>query len=205
MPSGHYFDEQPGVGSQRRTVTLSLPDATFRLDTDRGVFSQERVDPGTKLLLLHAPPPPPTGDLLDLGCGAGPIAITMAHRSPRATVWAIDVNQRARELCALNARQNGIDNVVTCAPDEIPDHVRFAALWSNPPIRIGKQALHDLLLRWLGRLEPTATATLVVQRHLGADSLSRWLGDQGWHAGRLASAQGYRVLEARRVDLDAQP
>lgn len=201
MPSGHYFDPQPGVGSARRTVELALPDVTFRLLTDRGVFSSERVDPGTKLLLLRAGTPPPTGDLLDLGCGAGPIALTLAHRSPSARVWAVDVNERARQLCADNARAHGLGNVVVRHPDEVPEDVRFTAIWSNPPIRIGKAALHELLACWLDRLTPDGVATLVVQRHLGADSLARWLGDRGWDVARRASAQGYRVLEARRVDL----
>src|SRR5215218_5832471 len=135
---GQYFDDVPTVASDRREVEWSLPDGPLRLITDAGVFGHGRVDVGTKLLLLKAPPPPGLGDLLDLGCGTGAIALTMARRSPETTVWAVDVNSRARELCALNALRNRIDNVRVAAPDEVPADVRFGAIWSNPPIRIGK-------------------------------------------------------------------
>jgi 16S rRNA (guanine1207-N2)-methyltransferase len=175
-------------------VQWSLPDGPLTITTDRGVFGYGLVDTGTKLLLLTAPPPPPRGDLLDLGCGAGPIAITMARRSPASTVWAIDVNRRARDLCAANAERNGVENVRTCAPDEVPESIRFAAIWSNPPIRIGKDALHGLLIRWLGRLSDDAAAHLVVQKHLGADSLLRWLVEQGHPTERIATGAGFRVL-----------
>jgi 16S rRNA (guanine1207-N2)-methyltransferase len=176
-------------------VRLALPDLTLDLTTDRGVFSRDGVDPGTKLLLLDAPAPAPRGDLLDLGCGYGPIAVTLARRSPEATVWAVDVNRRARDLTAANAEAAGAGNVRVAAPDDVPDDVRFATIWSNPPIRIGKAALHDLLLRWLSRLSPGGRAVLVVQKHLGADSLLRWLEEGGHPTTRLQSRLGYRLLE----------
>jgi 16S rRNA (guanine1207-N2)-methyltransferase len=189
----HYFDDQPDVVSEPATVRLSLPDLTVDLRTDRGVFAREGIDAGTKLLLLEAPAPPTAGDLLDLGCGYGPIAVTLARRSPDATVWAVDVNERARALTVANSV--GLDNVRVVAPDEVPDDTRFAAIWSNPPIRIGKPALHDLLLRWLPRLAPDGRALLVVQKHLGADSLARWLDERGFPTTRLCSRVGYRLLE----------
>jgi 16S rRNA (guanine1207-N2)-methyltransferase len=191
----HYFDERPAVGSAETVVSVELPDTSFILRTDRGVFSHGRLDPGTELLLRKAPAPPRHGELLDLGCGAGPIALTLARRAPEATVWAIDVNERARDLCAANTVANGIPNVIVVPPDEVPGDVGFATIWSNPPIRVGKHALHELLAAWLARLTPAGRAVLVVQRHLGADSLQRWLTDQGWPATRLASARGYRVLD----------
>ena len=194
-PSSHYFDPEPAGASRPRRFDLALPDVTLRLTSDRGVFSGDRVDPGTKYLLLEAPHPPAEGDLLDLGCGYGPIALALAARSPGATVWAVDVNARARGLTEANAREAGLDNVVVAAPDDVPPDVRFAGLWSNPPVRIGKAALHDLLSAWLERLAPDARAWLVVQKHLGSDSLARWLGEQGWTVTRLGSRVGYRLLE----------
>ncbi|MGE0796095.1 MAG: class I SAM-dependent methyltransferase [Acidimicrobiia bacterium] len=179
-------------------MRLALPDLTLDLATDRGVFARGAVDPGTKLLLLEAPPPPGTGDLLDLGCGYGPIALTLARRSPGATVWAVDLNRRALALTAANATAAGLPNVRVAEPDDVPDGVTFGAVWSNPPIRIGKPALHELLARWLGRLAPGGVADLVVQRHLGADSLAEWLRGQGWAVERLRSRMSYRLLEARR-------
>jgi len=198
--TSQYFEPDPNVASRPRTIDLVLPDATFHLRTDRGVFAVANVDPGTKFLLLEAAAPPSgDGHLLDLGCGYGPIALTLARRAPDATVWAIDVNRRARELCAANAKANGITNVRVADPDDIPDDVQFSGIWSNPPIRIGKAALHELLLRWLARLDASGHAWFVVQKHLGSDSLATWLTDQGWPATRRASSAGYRVLEVVRT------
>jgi 16S rRNA (guanine1207-N2)-methyltransferase len=195
----HYFDEQPTVDSDRRIVVWSLPDGQLTLTTDRGVFGHGVVDSGTKLLLLKAPPPPDRGDLLDLGCGTGAIALTMARRAPSARVWAVDTNARARDLCRANAQRNDIDNVTVVHPDEMDDAIRFAAIWSNPPIRIGKDALHELMQRWLPRLEIGAQAHLVVQKHLGADSLQRWLTDHDLPAERVAIGAGFRILRVSPI------
>jgi 16S rRNA (guanine1207-N2)-methyltransferase len=135
-----------------------------------GRVRHDRIDAGTKFLLLKAPPPASTGDLLDIGCGTGAIALAMAQRSPGATVWAVDVNERARDLCRGNAERNGLANVRVCAPDDVPADAQFATIWSNPAIRIGKPALHAMLLRWLTRLSPGGQAVLVVHKHLGSDS-----------------------------------
>jgi 16S rRNA (guanine1207-N2)-methyltransferase len=188
------------VASDRTTVPLVLPDVAVDLTTDRGVFARDAVDPGTKLLLLEAPPPATKGDLLDLGCGYGAIAVTLAKRAPEATVWAVDVNQRALELTRVNAAAAGVTNVRAVAPDDVPPGVRFSTIWSNPPIRVGKEPLHALLSRWLATLDDDGTAVLVVQKHLGADSLARWLADQGWHIERLRSRMSYRLLEVTRGD-----
>ena len=197
--TSQYFEPEPTVASRRRTLELVLPDGTLTLQSDRGVFAAAAVDPGTKLLLLESASPP-TGavDLLDLGCGYGPIALTLARRAPDATVWAVDVNQRAVELCAVNAVANGITNVRAVTPDAVPDGLRFAGIWSNPPIRIGKLLLHELLLSWLDRLDDDAVAWLVVQKHLGAESLARWLDENGWPAEQRVARTGYRVFEVGR-------
>src|SRR5215211_4972412 len=152
MSSPQYFTRSPAVASQPVTFTLALADRSLRLTSDRGVFSHGGVDAGTKLLLMEAPVPAPEGDVVDLGCGYGPIACALAARAPGATVWAVDVNERALALTAQNAAANGLTNVRAVAPDAVPDAIRFAGLWSNPPIRVGKAIVHDLLLEWLGRL-----------------------------------------------------
>lgn len=190
----HYFDEVPATASAEATVDVDVPGARFTMRTDRGVFSHGRLDAGTAVLLRHAPAPPSTGTLLDLGCGAGAIALTLARRSPGATVWAVDVNARAVELCRANAADLGLANVAAATPAEVPADARFDAIWSNPPIRIGKAALHELLITWLDRLTAHGRATFVVHKHLGGDSLHRWLGDHGWPSARLHSAHGYRLL-----------
>ncbi|MEY2430427.1 MAG: hypothetical protein QOC92_152 [Acidimicrobiaceae bacterium] len=198
--TSQYFEPDPAVTSRRRTLELVLPDGRLELQSDRGVFAATAVDPGTKLLLLEAAAPPAGAvDLLDLGCGYGPIALTLARRAPEATVWAVDVNRRALELCAANASANGLTNVRVLEPAAVPADMRLAGIWSNPPIRIGKKALHDLLLLWLDRLDVGGHAWLVVQKHLGSDSLAGWLQDTGWSAERRRSRAGYRVLEVSRT------
>jgi len=199
----HYFAAQPQAAHRPGLVRVVLPDLYLELETDSGMFSPGRLDPGTRFLLESGLTPPPTGDLLDVGCGYGPIACALAVRAPGATVWAIDVNERALALGAANAARAGLGNVRAVPPDapELPS--RFAGLWSNPPIRIGKPALHELLRRWLARLEPGAEATLVVGRNLGADSLHGWLEQtEGGQVRRLAARSGYRLL---RVSAPAGP
>jgi 16S rRNA (guanine1207-N2)-methyltransferase len=199
VPTGHYFDAAPGAPSRPSQVELRLPDAAVSLTVDRGVFSGTRVDPGTVALLRSEATPAAAGHLLDLGCGYGPIACTLARRAPAATVWAVDVNQRALALTRTNATSLGLTNLVAEDPDGVPDDVTFAEIWSNPPIRIGKEALHQLLECWLARLAPEGRALLVVHRHLGGDSLAEWLSNRGWVVRRQASKQGYRVLDARQA------
>jgi 16S rRNA (guanine1207-N2)-methyltransferase len=194
-PGDHYFSESPSASSRPRTVRVVARGLDFGLTTDRSTFSPNRIDPGTALLLDQAPPPPSTGRFLDLGCGYGPMACTLAHLSPEAEIVAVDVNERSRELCATNAGALGLSNVTVAAPDDA-DHGSLQLIWSNPPIRVGKQELHDVLVRWLRRLTPEGSAVLVVNRHLGADSLQRWLGEQGYPTERLASKKGYRLLRS---------
>ncbi|GAA1121069.1 class I SAM-dependent methyltransferase [Nocardiopsis composta] len=204
----HYFDSDPEAASRPATVDLVLPDLHLRLGTDRGVFSPGKADLGTRVLLESVPAPPAQGRLLDLGCGYGPIALAMAARAPGASVLGVDVNGRAVELARRNAENNRLSNVdfrhVTPEGRPAdgtppgPEQGPFDAIWSNPPIRIGKPALHALLTTWLDRLSPEGTAHLVVQRNLGGDSLHRWLESQGRPTERAASRAGYRVLRVRR-------
>ncbi|WP_146906718.1 class I SAM-dependent methyltransferase [Cellulomonas aerilata] len=209
-PGDHYFSARPASADERRTLAVHLAGRDLQVETAGGVFSPGRLDLGTEVLLRTVPDPPPSGDLLDLGCGWGPVTLTLALLSPDATVWAVDVNERALDLVRRNAARLGLTRVRAVTPDDVPDDVALAALWSNPPIRVGKAALHEMLLRWLPRLAPGADAHLVVQRNLGADSLQRWLADAlasstppdgvpaSFDVDRVASAKGFRVLRVAR-------
>jgi 16S rRNA (guanine1207-N2)-methyltransferase len=196
--SSQYFTERPASAHRPRTVHVVLPDLHLELATDSGVFSPGRLDPGTRLLLEAAPAPPAAGDLLDLGCGYGALALPLAARAPHARIWAVDVNRRALDLCAGNALSAGLANVRCLGPEDTSLPGSFQLIWSNPPIRIGKDALHALLTGWLRRLATGAEAYLVVQRNLGSDSLQRWLAESGWDASRVAARAGYRVLRVQR-------
>ena len=210
MTDEQYFTTQPQVASvahtkQQNFAVLRVADRELLIGTDRGVFSRKGIDQGTMVLLESAARPPSTGNFLDLGCGAGPIALTLAAYSPNATVYAIDINDRARELTDSNAQRNRLANVVTCAPNEIDNAIQFDVLWSNPPIRIGKQELHTLLLTWLSRLSTTGEAWLVINRNLGSDSLAVWLTEQGYATERLTSKRGFRVLRVTPKRAPDQP
>ena len=197
----HYFTARPASPDDLRPLAVRLADTDLQLVSARGVFSPDHVDQGTQVLLREVPDPPADGDLLDLGCGWGPVALTLALRSPRARVWGVDVNERSLDLLRRNAATAGAENVQAVLPDDLPADVRFATIWSNPPIRVGKAALHEMLQHWLPRLLPGASAYLVVQRNLGSDSLHRWLGDtlgpDGYEVARHASAKGFRLLSVR--------
>jgi len=189
----HYF-ETPTGDENRREFGATIFGREFRFTSADGVFSGSRLDPGTAVLLRSVDPPAAsTGRLLDLGCGIGPIAVGLAAACPQAHITGIDVNDRALELTRLNAVNAGVE-VTALRPEDVPTEATFDEIWSNPPIRIGKAALHELLATWLARLTPDGRAYLVVGRNLGADSLQTWLTDQGWSASRLTSAKGFRVL-----------
>ncbi len=194
----HYFTAEPASPDERRTLRVELAGNEVTLQTAPGVFSATRLDPGTRVLLRGVPEPPSTGNLLDLGCGWGPLALRMALNSPQATVWAVDVNRRALDLVRHNAQSLGLTNIRAVEPDAVPTNLQFDTIWSNPPIRIGKTELHDLLTRWLNHLTPEGQAWLVVQRSLGSDSLAGWLRASGWNVEKASSAKGYRVLRTGR-------
>lgn len=192
----HYFTTPTGP-QQRREVSATVWGTELTWQTASGVFSHDGLDHATAALLRHAVPREDSTTVLDLGCGWGPIACALASRLPQADVWAVDVNERALDLTRGNATRMGL-TVHATLPDAVPDDLRFEEIWSNPPIRIGKAALHELLLHWLPRLADGGVARLVVGKNLGADSLQRWLTAQGWPTDRTASAKGFRVLTVRR-------
>jgi 16S rRNA (guanine1207-N2)-methyltransferase len=201
MGSDHYFSASPASAENLRRIRVTLDGRDVEVTTAGGVFSPDHVDTGTAVLLANTPPPPPGGNLLDLGSGWGPISLTLAMQSPHATVWAVDVNERALDLVRRNAEALGLNNVNAVLPDDVPDDVYFRSIRSNPPIRVGKNELHGLLERWLPRLDERSDAWLVVQRNLGSDSLQRWLAatfEKDFSVHRAATGRGFRVLKVRR-------
>jgi 16S rRNA (guanine1207-N2)-methyltransferase len=195
----HYFTARPASDARERRIEVVIQGEPLELLTADGVFSAEHLDTGTAVLLDSVPPPAAEGDLLDLGCGWGPIAIAMARRAPGASVWAVDVNERALALVAANASTAHVD-VNAARPEDIPVGMEFATIWSNPPIRIGKPALHELLRMWLPRLAPGGDAWLVVAKQLGADSLQRWIAEAfpDLTVRRARTDKGFRVLHVAR-------
>ena len=194
-----YFNEQPRGVEVRRTITARVWGREMPLITASGVFAADGLDRGTAVLLRTSPMPQGRPRILDLGCGYGPIALAVAVHCPGAQVDAVDVNERALALCRENAEALGVaDRVRALRPDQVDPETRYDEIWSNPPIRIGKQALHEVLLNWLPRLKPDGVARLVVGKNLGSDSLQKWLVEQGYRCERVASAKGFRVFVVAR-------
>lgn len=201
MPQEHYFSSSPAEPGALREIRVRLAGREIDLVTAPAVFSPDHVDAGTQVLLDRVPAPPTEGHLLDLGAGWGPMALTMAVSSPDATVWALDVNERALDLVRRNADRLGLSNINAALAQDVPADLTFATIWSNPPIRVGKAVLHGLMREWLPRLAPGASAWLVVQKHLGADSFQRWLATEfaeGFEVDRADSSKTFRLLEVRR-------
>jgi 16S rRNA G1207 methylase RsmC len=196
----HYFSADPATPFKRVPVRANVWGHWLELTTGSGVFAQGRLDIGTGVLLREQGPPVEAREVLDLGCGYGVIGLAIAVAVPEARVTAVDVNERALLLARENAERLGVaERFVAALPDEVDPEATYDEIWSNPPIRIGKDALHELLLRWLPRLRPGGRAVLVVGKNLGSDSLARWLEDQGHPTEKQSSAKGFRVLESRRA------
>ena len=199
--SSQYFSEQPSGTEVRRAISAQIWGRELTLITASGVFAADWLDRGTAVLLRTSPIPQGSPRILDLGCGYGPIALAIALHCPGAVIDAVDVNERALALCRENAEALGVaDRVRVLRPEQVAPDVHYDEIWSNPPIRIGKQSLHELLLSWLARLAPDGVARLVVGKNLGSDTLQRWLIEQGYSCERVASAKGFRVLVVRSAD-----
>jgi 16S rRNA G1207 methylase RsmC len=202
MSSDHYFSQEPKSNYQPKQIELNVAGEVYIVSTASGTFSPLRLDVGTSVLIDHLELAPQDGNILDLGCGWGPIALNLAKHSPKSKVWAVDVNNRSLELTAANAKTLGLTNIQTATPESVPQDLMFSGIWSNPPIRIGKKELHDLLLTWLPRLESNASAYLVVQKNLGSDSLQKWLTEtlvDGYEVSRFTSVKTYRIIKVLRT------
>lgn len=202
MSEEHYFSKDPLTPLKPKTIQIPVAGVLQQVTTASGTFSPQQLDFGTEVLIDQMSEAPKAGNLLDLGCGWGPIALNLARLCEQAQIWAVDVNTRSVELTAKNAKDLGISNIKSCLPEQVPVDLKFSGIWSNPPIRIGKKELHALLLEWLPRLEKDAEAFLVVQRNLGSDSLQKWLTEElsdGYEVSRYTSIKTYRVLKVKKL------
>ncbi|MEO0048719.1 MAG: hypothetical protein RL556_51 [Actinomycetota bacterium] len=200
MSAEHYFSQDPASDFKPKEIHVTLDGRELTIVTSGGIFSPDRLDVGTSVLLEHIDEAPKSGNILDVGCGWGAIAISLALHSPKAKIWAIDVNERSLQLTKVNAERLGITNIQVCRPEEVPASIEFQGIWSNPPIRVGKEVLHEILLTWLPRLSTGSESYLVVQKNLGADSLHRWLETElpkGFSTIRVDTAKSFRVLRVK--------
>lgn len=199
MSSAHYFSQDPQGDFKPRPLSLELAGRQLEVLTAPGIFSPGGLDKGTKVL-LDTVPEPSGQHLLDIGTGWGPITLSLALLAPEAEVYGVEVNQRSAQLTRMNAQRLGLDRVQVFAPEELDPTLTFDTIWSNPPIRVGKEVLHQILSTWLPRLAPGGVAYLVVQKNLGADSLLKWLEVTfpELSSSRYATSKGFRVLQVIR-------
>jgi 16S rRNA G1207 methylase RsmC len=201
MSEDHYFSQEPGSALKPKSIIIPVAGEMVEVTSAAGTFSPAQLDFGTGVLIEQMDLAPESGDILDLGCGWGPIALNLAKLRPKTKVWAVDVNTRSVELTTKNAQDLGLANITACVPEEVPENLAFSGIWSNPPIRIGKKELHALLLKWLPRLAVGAEAYLVVQKNLGSDSLQKWLSEElagNYEVSRYTSIKTYRVIKVKK-------
>ena len=199
MSHEHYFSADPSAPAKLTEVEIEVGGQVLKLSASSGTFSSERLDPGTRVLLGLWELFPTDGIVLDLGCGWGPIGLSIAKLQPATEVIGVDVNQRSVELANANAKRNGLANFSVCLDKDLDANLEIDHIWSNPPIRIGKENLHDLLRNYMSRLKPTGDAYLVVQKQLGAESLQRWIAQQ-WperEVTKVENSKGFRVIRIR--------
>jgi 16S rRNA G1207 methylase RsmC len=201
MSEDHYFSKEPSSPLKPKSIQIPVAGELVDVSTASGTFSPQQLDFGTEVLIEQMDLAPVSGNLLDLGCGWGPIALNLGQLRPNTKVWAVDVNTRSIELTQTNAKNLRISNITALLPEQVPADLRFSGIWSNPPIRVGKKELHNLLLMWLPRLETGGEAYLVVQKNLGSDSLQKWLTEElanGYEVSRYTSIKTYRVLKIKK-------
>jgi 16S rRNA G1207 methylase RsmC len=201
MSEDHYFSQEPSSALKPKSIIIPVAGELVEVTSAAGTFSPQQLDFGTEVLIEQMDLAPDYGDLLDLGCGWGPIALNLAKLRPNTKIWAVDVNTRSVELTSRNARDLRLANITACLPEEVPENLTFSGIWSNPPIRIGKKELHELLLKWLPRLAVGAEAYLVVQKNLGSDSLQKWLTEElagNYEVSRYTSIKTYRVIKVKK-------
>lgn len=197
--SEHYYTSRPSAAHEETSFEATLRGMTFRFVTDAGVFSRERVDFGS-LLLIQAMQIGAADTVLDLGCGYGPIGMVAARLAPQGYIYMVDVNERAVELARRNLAANGIANAEVRLGDGLAavPGIAFDAILTNPPIRAGKATVYKLLEEAHAALKPGGSLWVVVQTKQGAPSMKRKLAELFGNVTDVDRKAGYHVFAARR-------
>lgn len=196
----HYYSRTQNVTSNPKHLHVKIKDYSLQFKSDSGVFSKNDVDFGTRLLLEMFELPETQGPLLDVGCGYGPIGLTVAKLCPDTEVHMVDVNQRALSLAEENAQLNQITNVKIYESDRLlgVSERSFAAIITNPPIRAGKQIVHDIFSQAADHLLPSGQLWVVIQKKQGAPSAIKKLEMLYESVEVVKKSKGYFVIKASK-------
>ena len=195
----HYYSSKPSSESHRETINVEIAGNKFTFLTDAGVFSKKQVDVGSEVLMTTAAQTDfPTGNLLDVGCGYGPIGIYLAKAFPSRTIEMVDVNERAVDLAKENAKLNQVENVEIYESYlfEQVNNQMLAGIISNPPIRAGKKVVHQILEESYGYLVPGGILQIVIQKKQGAPSAKKKMEEIFGNVQRVALDRGYWILQS---------
>jgi len=197
--SEHYYTRRPGAAHDETSFHATLRGMDFRFVTDAGVFSRDRVDFGS-LLLMEAMEIGPADTVLDLGCGYGPIGMVAARLAPQGFIYMVEINERAAELARRNLAANGIANAEVRVGDGLAPvaGIAFDTILTNPPIRAGKATVYRLLEEAWAALKPGGSLWVVVQNKQGAPSMKQKLQELFGAVEDVDRKAGYRVLRAQR-------
>lgn len=199
MPD-HYYTKNPQSKEKRTTIQVTLNGQPFTFHTSTGVFSKKSVDFGTKTLIENFIEPKIEGDILDLGCGYGPIGIALGHKYATRHVTMVDVNERAVQLATENCAENNVTNVTVLQSDRFKqlEKQQFAAIVTNPPIRAGKKIVYALFEESLAHLLPGGELWIVIQKKQGAPSAISFLSSIFAEVETVTKKKGYFIIRAAK-------
>jgi len=196
--TNHYYSQNPEVGSDPQHFTFDLRGHSFRFKTDHGVFSKKEVDFGSRVLIDAFEPSEVEGPVLDVGCGYGPIGLSLAKEFPERIIHMIDVNERALSLASENAKANGIGNVEIYRSDRLAqvEEKKFSAILTNPPIRAGKETVHAIFTESAEHLAENGELWVVIQKKQGAPSAMEKMEELFSNVEVVVKKKGYYILRS---------
>ena len=198
----HYFVNDESLVSKPRQVTYVINNVNFSLTSDAGVFSKNELDKGSEILIKTLLPLSLGKNILDIGCGIGPIGLTLAYFHPELNVTCSDINTRALALCEKNALSLSLSQRVTCLQSDIYVEIEgtYDSIVSNPPIRAGKKVTYAIYIGAKDHLIDGGSLYVVVRKSQGAVSVKAYLEEIFGNAEVLKRSKGYYILKATKVN-----
>ena len=195
---GYYFDENPTLESNVKEIKFSLYGQNYVYFTDNGVFSKSKIDEGTFIFLKVLLPLHLTGRILDLGCGYGPLGLTIAQNSKEARVDLADINSRALALASRSGERLNLNDRVTFLHSDIFEKIEgpYDSIVVNPPIRAGKVVTFRMYEESKQYLIDGGSLYVVIRRKQGAESALKYIETVFENVSVLHKEKGYWIIKA---------